>query len=97
MTGMGISEFMDKIYYGDEIEFKIGDTTYFVQGNQDGGKFYLTVYYWNATAGSEPKHDYLLSFECDSAGERIQKFEEANIFDGKNIYEIESAIEVVFG
>lgn len=29
MTGMQINEFMDKIYYGDELEFKIGSTTYF--------------------------------------------------------------------
>lgn len=29
-----MSEFMDKIYYGDEVEFKINDTTYFIQGTQ---------------------------------------------------------------
>lgn len=33
MNGMSISEFMDKIYHGDEIEFKINNITYFVQGN----------------------------------------------------------------
>ena len=97
MTGMQINEFMDKIYYGDELEFKIGSTTYFIQGSQVNGKFLLTVDYWNVTDGSEPQHDYLLSLECDSAEERMQKFEEANIFGSKNIYQAESTIEVIFG
>lgn len=97
MVGMKISEFMDKIYYGDEVEFKINDTTYFIQGTQKNGKYYLTVDYWNTTDGSEPQHDYLLSLECNSADERIKEFEEASIFDGKNIYQVESAIEVLYG
>ena len=97
MTGMSISEFMDKIYHGDEIEFKIGDITYFIQGNHSGEKYYLTVDYWIKSDGSEPPHDYLLSVECDNASDRIQKFEKANIFNGKTFYEIEDAIEVTFG
>ena len=51
MVGMRMSEFMDKIYYGDEVEFKINDTTYFIQGTQKNGKYYLTVDYWNTTDG----------------------------------------------
>lgn len=97
MIGMTISEFMNKIYYGDEVEFKLDNTTYFVQGTQKNSKFYLTVDYWNATDGSEPQHDYLLYLECNSADERIKKFEEASIFDGKNIYQVESAVEVLYG
>jgi hypothetical protein len=97
MTGISLSEFMNKIYYGDEVEFKIADTTYFVQGTQSDNKFYLTVDYWNNTDGSEPLHDYLLSIECDSASERMKKFEEANIFNGKNIYQVEKDIEVIYG
>lgn len=97
MIGMNTNEFMDKIYYGNEIEFKIGGITYFVQGSQNNGKYYLTVDYWTTTDGSEPQHDYLLSIECDSADERLKQFEEAKIFGGKNIYEIDSSVEVEFG
>ena len=44
------------------------------------------------TDGLEPPHDYLLSVECNSASERMQKFEEANIFGGKTFYEIEKTL-----
>lgn len=97
MTGMNISEFISKIYYGDEIEFRLGDTTYFVQGTTADGKYFLTVDYWKATDGTEPQHDYLLSLECCTADERKQQFENACIFNGKNIYQAESEIEVLFG
>lgn len=97
MKGMEINEFLNKIYYGDEIEFKIGYTTYFVQGTQNGDKYCLTVDYWNTTDGTEPQHDYLLSLECNSAEERMRKFEDANIFNKMNIYQVESNIEVIYG
>lgn len=97
MIGMSIGEFMDKIYYGDEIEFQYNRTTYFVQGNYVDGKYTLTVDYWNAADGTEPEHEYLLVLECSSAEERMQRFEEAKIFEGKGIYEIESAVKVQFG
>ena len=48
MTGMIISDFMDKIYCGDEIEFKINETTYFVQGYKEKDDYILTVDYWNS-------------------------------------------------
>lgn len=97
MIGMTIDEFINKVYYGNEIEFKIGNTTYFIQGKFANKKYYLTVDFWNKDDGTEPNHDYLFAIECDSRDERIHKFEDANIFNGKNIYQIESIIEVVFG
>ena len=53
MTGMAIGDFIDKVYCGDELEFIIGKTTYFVQGYQEDNKFVLTVDYWNKTDGTE--------------------------------------------
>ncbi len=97
MTGLDVNAFMDKIYHGDEIEFKIANTTYFIQGNFDGKKYRLTVDYWKSDDGTEPEHDYLLSLECDTAEERLQMLEEAKIFSEKNIYEIENSVEVVYG
>ncbi len=97
MNGMKISEFLDRIYYGDEIEFKIGSTTYFAEGTKLGDKYYLTVDYWQSTDGTEPRHDYLFSIECDSARERAEKFEEAKIFGGKTIREAQDEITVLYG
>lgn len=97
MIGMTITNFMDKIYCGDEIEFKIDETTYFVQGYKENDIFFLTVDYWDAVDGSEPEHDYLFSIKCSSPYERKKQFEMAHIFNGKTIYEIESKVCVVYG
>ena len=87
MKGMSINEFMNKIYYGDELEFVINETTYFIQGFQDNAKFTLIVDYWNKIDGTEPEHDYLFSITCTSKEERMLRFEKAPIFNGKTIYE----------
>ncbi len=97
MKGMTFRDFMDKIYYGDEIEFNMKGITYFVQGYKAQGSFFLTVDYWSSTDGRESDHDYLFSIKCNSADERKRQFENARIFDGKTIYEAESCIEVMYG
>lgn len=97
MNGMNIGEFINKVYQGDEIEFSIGGTTYFIQGNRVNNKYELIVDYWNKTDGTEPPHDYLFSIVCETPGERLVQFEEAKIFDGKTIYEVEKDITVLYG
>jgi hypothetical protein len=68
-----------------------------VQGYKKDNKYILTVDYWNRTDGLEPPHGYLLYAECDTAIERLRKFEEAKIFDNKTIYEVENEITVLYG
>lgn len=97
MIGMAIGNFMDKIYCGDELEFIIGETSYFIQGYKEDKKYVLTVDYWNKSDGTEPNHDYLFSIKCDTLEERLSRFEEAPIFNGKTIYEVEQDITVLYG
>lgn len=97
MTGMAIGDFMDKIYYGDELEFIIGKTTYFIQGYKEENKYVLTVDYWQKADGTEPNHDYLFSIKCNTLEERMSCFEKAPIFNGKTIYETEKDIIVLYG
>lgn len=97
MKGMSIGDFISKVYYGDELEFIIGDTTYFIQGFQKDNKYVLTVDYWNKVDGTEPEHDYLFSIKCDNLEEILSRFEEAPIFNGKTIYEVEKDITVLYG
>ena len=97
MIGMKIQEFIEKAYYGDEVEFVLHDTTYFMQGYKTNDRYVLTVDYWKKTDGSEPEHDYLFQIDCDSQHERMILFESAQIFCGKTIYEVESEITVVYG
>lgn len=54
MTGMTINEFIDKIYYGDEFEFKLFNKTYFVQRNFADNTYNITVDYWIKDDGTEP-------------------------------------------
>lgn len=97
VNGMSIGSFMDKVYHGDEIEFIFNGTTYFLQGYMKGNKYVLTVDYWNKTDGTEPKHDYLFEIECDSPEERMLRFEEAAVFMGKTIYDVEKNVTVLYG
>lgn len=97
MKGMSIGDFMNKVYFGDEIEFTIGDTTYFIQGFQKDNKYVLTVDYWNKADGTETEHDYLFSIKCDTPNEILSHFEEAPIFNGKTIYDVEKDITVLYG
>ena len=97
MIGMNLKQLIEKAYYGDEVEFRINEVTYFMQGYEEKGKYSLSIDYWNSTDGSEPEHDYILSISCNSPSERMNYFEEAKIFDGKTIYEAEREIEVLYG
>ena len=56
MTGMSLTEFIDRVYYGDQIAFKWNGLTYHVQGNGQNGLYSLTVDYWSRTDGLEPHH-----------------------------------------
>ena len=97
MTGMTISEFLDKVYHGGELEFVVGEITYFVQSWQKDGTYYLSVDDWTRTDGTEPQHDYRLWLACKSPAERLKSFEKAKVFDGKDIYEVEAMVRVEFG
>lgn len=98
MTGMTIGEFIDKVFYGDEIEVMLDDVTYFIQRTFFNHKYMFMVDYWIAKDGSEPPHGYLLKLECNSSEDhRLRQFEEAKIFGEKTIYEVESVIKVLFG
>lgn len=97
MIGMTINEFIDKIYYGSEIEFILDNTTYFIQGYKQANEFYLTVDYWNKSDGTEPEHDYLFSVHCITPQECVNKFIKAKLFKNKTIYEVEKDIVVTFG
>lgn len=45
MTGMPLNEFIDRVYYGDQITFEWNGLTYLVQGNGQNGVYSLTVDY----------------------------------------------------
>lgn len=93
MKDMTLDEFMNKVYYGDEIEFKFGKYTYFIQWYKKDGKYILTVDYWEKADGTEPPHDYILNVKCDSPEECVKIFKHSDIFNGKNIYQVEKILQ----
>lgn len=97
MIGKNLKEFIETAYYGDEVEFKLNGTTYFMQGYNEDEKYTLTIDYWQKNDGTEPEHDYLLNVICNSQLERMHCFEKAKIFNGQTIYEVEQGIEVLYG
>ncbi len=97
MKGKSLKDFIEKAYYGDEVEFEFNGTTYFMQGYNEEEKYILTIDYWQKDDGTEPTHDYLLNLICNSQLERMQCFEKSKIFNGKTIYEVEQEIEVLYG
>lgn len=96
MTGMSLSEFLEKVACGDEIEFIFHGKTYFYQGYFENGSYVSVVDCWD-----EEKPDnfagYIYEHHSKELSDRLKFFEEANIFDGKNIYEAEKEIKVIYG
>lgn len=101
MKGNSLNEFMNDLYAngGPEKEFTYGDRYFILQceAGADKNKRILRLdacKLQNGDAG-----DYIESFFFGGAtlAECVEAFEKAKIFDGKNIYEVEKDIEVLFG
>lgn len=99
MKGMSLDEFMDKVSWGLEIEFKVtgSDRSYLIQGYKENNLYYLTIDYWDKNDNPGLNHDYMYFEASKSIEDRLRKFEEAKIFNGKTIYEIEADVEVICG
>ncbi len=90
MINGNLSEFIDKLHYGDELWFTYNNVKYMIQGLNDTGTYdlYLFIPYSPGTGyswvGKGTKTDY-----------PVKEFLEAPIFNGKSFIDIESDIEWV--
>ena len=93
MKGNTLNEFMDDMYHNPEKEISYFGKRYMVTGhvNKTGELYTLEVY----TIEKDCKE--LFKFTSKVRCECVEAFEHAKIFDGKNIYEAEKDIEILFG
>ncbi len=93
MKGNTLNIFIDDLYHNPEKEILYNNQQYIISGFVDrtGELYTLEVY----TIGKESKT--LFAFTSKIRRECVEAFEKAQIFDGKNIYEAEKDIEILYG
>ncbi len=88
MKNGNVNEFVDHIYYGDELWFIYKGTKYFLEGlciNGESGLYLFEIkehgaeYCWPVTESKYP----------------VESFLKAQVFDGKSFWEVEKEIEWV--
>lgn len=93
MIGNNLNEFIDDMYHNPEKEIRYCKKRYMIVGyiNETGELYTLEVYI------VEKECKELFKFTSKKRYECVEAFEKAKIFNGKNIYEAEKDIEVIFG
>lgn len=90
MNGKAISDFISDLYYNSETEFVYQNMRYIISGYIDNNKYTLELY--------NISQDKCLFKLTDIKREKcVEAFEEAPIFNGKTIYEVEKDITVLYG
>lgn len=90
MNGKSISNFISDLYYNPETEFMYQNMRYIVSGYIKSNKYTLELY--------NISQDKCLFKLTDIKREIcVEQFEEAPIFNGKTIYEVEKEITVLYG
>ncbi len=88
MINGNITEFMDKLYYGEELLFEYHNRTYFIQGWIKDGMAYMVLDEY----GDKPFERYL--WECNNTTMRecAEMFLEAKLWDDNDFLQIEKEV-----
>ncbi|MCI1268770.1 MAG: hypothetical protein LKG21_02560 [Ruminococcus sp.] len=90
MNGKSISDFISDLYYNPEIEFVYQDMRYMVSGYMENNEYTLELF-------NISQDNCLFKMTDVSRIKCIEAFEEALIFNGKTIYDVEKDITVLYG
>ena len=88
MKNGNLTEFMDKLYCGEELEFEYLGERYFLQGWSEGSKSRMTL----DAINHSPFEKYVWECDCESMRECADAFIQTPIWEGKSFYQIESDI-----
>lgn len=88
MKNGDVLEFVDHIYYGDELWFLYKKKKYFLEGWPNNGRLDLYLY---EMANNEKKYIW----KGNATHYPVKAFLEAKIWDGKSFWDIEQNIEWV--
>lgn len=90
MINGNITEFIDQLYYGQEIVFVYNEYRYFIQGwwsdNKKEASMVLT------DMESDPSSGYLWEYHSDSMKECAEAFLISPIWDGKDFLQIQESV-----
>lgn len=92
MKGKKITEFIDSLYCNPELEILFRKKHLMVSGYVSKDGFYTLQ-----IATVEKNSKKLFSVTSISRQNCVHQFERAKVFDGLDIYEAESEIEVLYG
>ena len=92
MKGKTLNQFVDELYYNAEIEFILNRTKYIISGwSNDDGTYTLSL------CSIEENPTELFNYTSESGTEVVENFENAKIFNGKTVYDVEKNITVIYG
>lgn len=91
MINGNVREFVDRMYYGDELIFVYRNQKFFLQGFQeDDGICRTYLDRWDP-----PGEDYIWIGEGDGKGFPVDDFLEEKLWDGRTFWQAESEMEWV--
>ena len=88
MINGNVNEFVDHIYYGDELIFSYKGKKYFLQGFKENNKCTLYLDCW-----LPPGKDYFWVKKGTESAYPVEEFLNAKLWDGKNFWEVEKDME----
>lgn len=93
MLNGDVTEFVDRIHYGDELIFMYNGQKFFLQGFlEDDGICTTYLDRWEP-----PADDYIWVGRGDSKNFPVEEFLKAEIWDGKSFWEVEKKMEWLDG
>lgn len=90
MTGGTITEFVDQLYYGQEVVFIYKGNKYFIQGWWSEARDSATMVLEEVLDG--PFKGYLWEYHSDKMSVCAEAFLKAPIWEGKDFLQIESDV-----
>lgn len=90
MINGNVNDFVDKLYYGDELIFIYQGNKYFIQGFFEEGIYRLYVDRWNP-----PSDDYIWVGKGDNHNYPVKEFLDAKIWNNKSFWQVENEMEWV--
>ena len=90
MIDGNITEFIDQLYYGQEIVFSYKGRKYFIQGWWNDDKSETTMVLDDVT--EEHEGDYIWEYHASKMSECAKAFLAAPIWDGRDFLQIEKDV-----
>lgn len=97
MKGLSFQEFYNSLYYGADIDFSYNSSFFHVNAGSDEKGHGILVYVYDKHPDEKPTHcDEIYDKTMLTASESVESFLQAQIFEGKSVYDIHNDIEILY-